>query len=476
MTVDGVFANVDVTHLDDLRRSLREADPDERLAPIGMRRLEIGTDALDRLPSVVSDVGTDGSVVVVSDDAPILRDGSDVKSQILDRLRAFSPVHVVVGRNGEPVNADERTIAQVGSSVSAAGCVVAVGGGTITDICKEATRPGSIPLVVVQTAASVNAFSNNMAVTLLSGVKRTVPSRWPDALVVDLTTLASAPRAMTIAGFGDLLELWTAPADWYLAASLGMDDTYHPAVVAMLDQQRDAFLAAARAVGNGDVAGLDQLARLLTLTGFALGIVGTTAPLSGSEHMVSHLIDMAANADGRPHALHGAQVAVACVAAAAAWDLFLAEFSPSSVDLDRCFPAPASLEERVRSAFERVDPSGAAGQECWADLRPMVERWDGSRSTVESFLRDWDRHREALSALTGSPEHVAGALRDLGSATRFGELDPPVDAEIARWSLRNCHLVRRRFTLPDLLFLIGRWDESFVERVLARSTSAGGGL
>lgn len=303
-----------------------------------------------------------------------------------------------------------------------------------------------------------------------------MPSRWPDALIVDLTTLASAPRSMTVAGFGDLLELWTAPADWYLAATLGMDASYHPAVVAMLDEQRQPFLDAAVAVGAGDIVGLDQLARLLTLTGFALGIVGTTAPLSGSEHMVSHLIDMAANADHRPHALHGAQVAVACVMAAAAWELFLSEFDPASADLDRCFPDPDVVERLVTAAFYRIDATGAAGRECWADLGPMVEQWRASHQPLTDFLRDWDRHREALREMTGSPEHVAGALREVGSAVRFGELDPPVSPDIVRWALLNSHLIRRRFTLPDLLFFLGWWDEAFVERVLDRAAAAGGGL
>ncbi len=474
---DSAFPEVDVAELDELRTALVEADPAARLGRIEMRRLEIGPHALDMLPTFVADLGLGSDVVVVTDGVKIMREGKDLKSEVIERLSGFSTTVVVLGQNGGAVAADESTVAGVESAVREAGCVVSVGGGTITDICKEATRlNGQNPLVVVQTAASVNAFSNNMAVLLRSGVKRTVPSRWPDGLIVDLATLASAPRSMTVAGFGDLLELWTAPADWYLASALTMDETYHPAVVAMIDQQKEPFLAAAKAVGRGDVAGLHQLARMLTLTGFALGVVGSTAPLSGFEHMVSHLIDMAANAEGRPHALHGSQVAVACVTAAAAWDLFLSEFDPSTVDIDRCFPEPASLERQVRSAFDRVDTDGKAGAECWSDFSPMAERWFASRNALTSFLNDWDEHREALRNMTEPPEHVAGALEDVGSAKRFCELDPPVSEEVVRWSLLNSHMVRERFTLPDFLFFLGSWNESSVDRVLLRAASAGGGL
>jgi glycerol-1-phosphate dehydrogenase [NAD(P)+] len=59
---------------------------------------------------------------------------------------------------------------------------------------------------------------------------------------------------------------------------------------------------------------------------------------------------------------------------------------------------------------------------------------------------------------------------------RFGELDPPASPETVRWALRNCHLMRNRFTLSDLLFFLGWWDDAFVERLLERAHSVGGGL
>jgi glycerol-1-phosphate dehydrogenase [NAD(P)+] len=74
------------------------------------------------------------------------------------------------------------------------------------------------------------------------------------------------------------------------------------------------------------------------------------------------------------------------------------------------------------------------------------------------------------------PETLGGALREAGAPARFGELDPPVSPEVVRWALGNCHLMRNRFTLADLLFYAGLWDDAFVERLLQRARSAGGGL
>ena len=54
--------------------------------------------------------------------------------------------------------------------------------------------------MVVQTATSVNGFSDDKSVLLVNGVKETTESRWPDELVVDTQLLAGAPSALNLAG------------------------------------------------------------------------------------------------------------------------------------------------------------------------------------------------------------------------------------------------------------------------------------
>jgi glycerol-1-phosphate dehydrogenase [NAD(P)+] len=451
-----------------------------------MRRIEIGPDALGRLPEVVSELARGGRggreaprVVLVTDATPMRRGEGDPKAEA-ERLLAgrFEVRRAGLGEGQETqLHADERALAEARAAVAGADCVVAVGSGTVTDVCKAATAwVGAPPLVVVQTAASVNAFSDDVSVLLKSGTKRTVPSRWPEALLVDLATLADAPPAMNLAGFGDLISMWTAPADWYLASAVGMDESYHPAPVAMLYGQGRELFDDAAALRSRDPAALDRLARVLTLSGITLGIAGKTAPLSGTEHLVSHLIDMAAEQAGNPVAFHGAQVAVATIPVAAAWEFALAELDPLRVDLDRLFPDESALEPVVREAFAGIDPSGGVGEECWSAYAGKLALWRRSRERVERFFEEWPEHRARMREMVLPPQRLGGALREAGAPARFGELDPPVAPEVARWALRNCHLMRDRFTLADLLFFVGWWDDAFVERMLERARSAGGGL
>jgi glycerol-1-phosphate dehydrogenase [NAD(P)+] len=281
---------------------------------------------------------------------------------------------------------------------------------------------------------------------------------------------------MNLAGFGDIISMWTAPADWYLASAVGMDDSYHPAPVVMLYGQGRELLDDGAALRRREPEALDRLARVLTLSGITLGIAGKTAPLSGTEHLVSHLIDMAAEQSGSPVAFHGAQVAVATIPVAAAWESFLAEFDPSALNLDRLFPDEAAMEPVVREAFAVIDSSGGVGEECWSDYARKLALWRRSRERVERFFEEWPEHRSRIREMVLPPERLGGALEHAGAPARFGELDPPVAPEVARWALRNCHLMRNRFTLADLLFFAGWWDDAFVERMLERARSAGGGL
>jgi glycerol-1-phosphate dehydrogenase [NAD(P)+] len=352
---------------------------------------------------------------------------------------------------------------------------VGLGSGTICDIGKDAThRNGDLPYIVVQTACSVNAFSDDMAVVLQHGVKRTLPSRWPSALVVDLETIAGAPAALNRAGAGELTAMFTAPADWQLAALLGMDPGYDPSVVGLFRGGGDRLLDLGLGVARRDRASLADLCGLMTLSGIALGVAGRTAPISGGEHTISHLLDMASAAGGRPGALHGAQVGVAAIIESILWRRLLSSLDPGLLVGEP--PGDRESRERVTSAFASLDPSGEMAAECWRDYRRKLERWRAQIHLREEAARTWSTVVEGLHALVADPAAIVQTLRDAGAPTRFSELEPSVEPSTARWSVENAHLMRERFTVLDLAAFTSGWDAAAVDEVLAEAASLGGGL
>jgi glycerol-1-phosphate dehydrogenase [NAD(P)+] len=91
-------------------------------------------------------------------------------------------------------------------------------------------------------------------------------------------------------------------------------------------------------------------------------------------------------------------------------------------------------------------------------------------------VRDWPRHRAALESLVGDPATLAAAIERSGAPARFSELQPTVSPKVARWALRNCHLMRDRFTVLDLRFFAGTWGDEDVESVLRIAAGLGAGL
>ena len=151
MTTAEELAWADPTDLDGLRGALSAADPEGRLAPIAMSRIEIGPEALYLLPEIVSELaakparGTSRRRAWRSSSTPrpCGAAASDLKEEA-ERLLGgrFEVRRAVIGDRGTELHADEEALAEAEAAVAGADCVVVVGSGTITDVCKEATQAG----------------------------------------------------------------------------------------------------------------------------------------------------------------------------------------------------------------------------------------------------------------------------------------------------------------------------------------------
>ena len=138
------------------------------------------------------------------------------------------------------------------------------------------------------------------------------------------------------------------------------------------------------------------------------------------------------------------------------------------------YPSAAEMEPRVRAAFAELDPSGRAGDRCWSGYARKLERWHGTRERLAELSGRWAAFDAELDGLLASPERLAAALRAARAPLRLTELGVP--AERARWALANGHLMRDRFTVADLAFFLGLWDDDGVDALLAEVAPLGVGL
>jgi glycerol-1-phosphate dehydrogenase [NAD(P)+] len=443
--------------------------------PIRLRRMLFESNGLARLPGILAECGArpERPLIVVLDPTPMRRAGADLKPLVLSGLSeaGWAPEAAVVQPDATgQVHTDLERIARVQARLHAGCAVLALGSGTVTDIAKHACflremdSGQPIPFVVFQTANSVSAYTSNMAPVFVDGVKRTLPSRFPDALVGDLETLRDAPKAMTAAGVGDLLAAGVSFADWYLAYRLGQDDSYTPLAESLMAGLDSALPGIAAGATGGDLQAVGALARWIALAGVAMSLAHATAPLSGYEHVLSHTLDMLREWGRRPLAMHGAQVAIAALRMASIYEAFLREFDPRAVDWPACFPATDSSRAEVESAFAEFDPSGRAGAACWRDYAVKLEAWCGGGNRVRQGLEAWPDLRRELAQRVWPAAHVEQIMIAAGLATDFPLLEPPIEAELARQAFLSAHWIRKRLTLGDLLYFLGWERQALWER------------
>jgi glycerol-1-phosphate dehydrogenase [NAD(P)+] len=462
--------------LDAVRGRLAASDEAAELQPLGLGRVLLGSGVVDRVPALVGELrgATDCDVVVLADRRPMAGRAGEVKTTVIEGVAGTGiPVRRVdVGDEHAETRADAATIDAATEECSDASVLVSVGSGTVADIGKAVSaRLDDVPHVIVQTAASVNGFADDQSVLLVDGVKRTTTTRWADRLVIDTDVIARAPAELNLAGLGDLLATYTAPADWALARLVGHDNSYSPTVVALARAHIDAVLDLAEGIPGADPEAIENLSAALTLSGISMGVAGRTAPASGMEHVVSHLIEMVER-PGQPAALHGAKIGPLAVLAAMVWTRVRARARDGALHLLR-FPSHDEMRPRVLAAFAERDPSGRMGEECWRGYSRKLERWHASRELLAGLPDRWERFDAELDGLLATPERLIDAVRRSGVPLRVGPLG--IDEQTLGWALGNCHLMRDRFSIADLAFFLGCWEREDVEELLADAAALGAG-
>jgi glycerol-1-phosphate dehydrogenase [NAD(P)+] len=460
----------DPGNLDQFKSQIRTIPGYPAGEDLPIRDMVFESGAVWHLPDLLMRAGMkpDQPISVVMDRTLMKREGRDLKGLVLEILNnggwQVDVIWLEPDNTGQ-VHTDFSQINAVKARLQKNSSILSVGSGTVTDIAKHACyvyqqeqgiQP--LPFVVYQTANSVSAYTSNMAPTFVDGVKRTLPSRYPDVLICDLKTLRDAPNAMTVAGVGDLLAAFGSYADWWLAYRLGLDKTYTEFAQTLMGPLDEIFMEQAEGLRKGTLESTAILAKLIALAGLAMSLSHATAPLSGYEHVISHVLDLVAEKKERPLAQHGTQVAMATLLTTAAYQVFFDEFEPAEVNLENCYPTEEQMKARIESAFSSLDSTGRVAAECWSDYKVKLEAWHTHRADFEDALRNWPDIQMQLRALVKRPEVTSRILHAIASPVHFEKLTPaPTQAEV-QFAFRSAPLIRHRFTLGDLLVFLN-WDQ-----------------
>lgn len=187
--------------------------------------------------------------------------------------------------------------------------IIGLGGGRVLDVSKHAAFMSKIKFISIPTALAHDGIASPIAVLKTENRIKSLGCKVPSGIIIDLDIIHNSPENLKKAGIGDTLSNYTAILDWKLAEARGKEKINDFAL--LLSDTAFNSLINFKNKDLNDYNFLKQLAESIVLSGLAMNIAGSSRPCSGSEHLISHSMDLFEKGN-----LHGMQVGVSSIISA----------------------------------------------------------------------------------------------------------------------------------------------------------------
>ena len=330
--------------------------------------------------------------------------------------------------------------------------ILGVGSGVINDIGKILSRVSGRHYIIVGTAPSMDGYASATSSMAMDGLKVSLNSRCPDAIVGDTDILKNAPMHMLRAGLGDMLAKYISLAEWRIA-HLITGEYYCERVAALVRSALDACVKNADGLLLRDETAVQAVFDGLIIGGVAMAFAGVSRPASGVEHYFSHVWDMRALEFGTSAELHGIQCAIGTLAAVRLYEK-LRTMTPDA--------------EKARAYVEAFDYAAWAAQLC-AFLGKSGETMIALEKKEGKYRKDthparfariqacWPEILRILDEELPTAEALSQLLSRLGMPQDASVIG--VDTETMRLSFCATKDIRDKYVLSRLAWDLGVLDE-----------------
>jgi glycerol-1-phosphate dehydrogenase [NAD(P)+] len=313
---------------------------------------------------------------------------------------------------------------------------LAVGTGVVNDLTKWSAFDKDIPYAVFATAATMNGFTAANVAPTINGVKTLIRAQAPLAVFAIPSIIVEAPFELTAAGLGDAIAKPISTADW-IFNHLFCGESFCRYCSEIINSLEPYYLERPEEIRDRSPAAIEALFNALLYSGIAMTIIGTSAPASGGEHLLSHTLDMMSGIDGALHDLHGRQVGLGTIFASALYDRIFKIETPVChsypSDIDSTFWGP--LAGNIRQEYQQKLPM----------LRTIHEKLTDGKT--------WGEFLAAARQQVRSPAQIKNCLKTAGAAHTIAGIGCSRERLLA--AALHTHQIRKRPTNIDLAWILG---------------------
>ncbi len=192
--------------------------------------------------------------------------------------------------------------------------VLAVGSGSVNDVCRMVSYRLGIEYGVCGTAPSMDGYASVVAPLVVQNRKIIYDCSIARHIIIDLDVCAKAPYELLLAGVGDMIGKYVAILDWELARQI-TGEYYCETVANNVIAANKRCIEAACRLQERRPEDVESIVKGLIDSGMGIAYTGTSRPATGTEHMIGQTWEVMDFENHRPNHLHGIEVGEATFAA-----------------------------------------------------------------------------------------------------------------------------------------------------------------
>lgn len=337
--------------------------------------------------------------------------------------------------------------------------ILSVGSGVLNDIGKILSGISGKPQVLAGTAPSMDGYVSDSASMVTEGIKVSISTPCPVAVVADTDILAAAPMRMLQAGVGDMAAKYISICEWRIS-HIVTGEYYCPRVAELMRTTLAGIMSQTEGVAKRDPEAIGKVAQGLICSGIAMAYAQVTRPASGIEHYFSHVWEMMAIEKGEKSDLHGIQVGVGTLLGLKMYE-WLAEEKP---DAARAKAAMEHFDDGVwRAEVRRI--FGSSAERIFA-LEAETHKNSAARQAAhfEKIQAHWPEILEIIQEELPTYQGLLNVMQALKMPVTPGEIG--VSVQQAADGLVGSRDIRDKYMICGLL-----WDMGLLETYKERLTA-----